>query len=101
MYKQNAKKILKKELSKYGLEFQDDSDEDVPRLSIVKPEQKFVKMLFGIPQKSKEVARIIGSSLEGKIEVLVFEKEAADTIKEVLERVKRETGKQYSISKGY
>ncbi len=99
MGKKTVEQVLKSELPRYGLKYEDNSDEDVSRLSIVKPEWNFVKMFVGMKQNSIEIARITG--LENDVEVMLFEKSMEDEIEAVLKTVKRETGRHYKIIKCY
>lgn len=87
---------IKKELGKYGLKYEDNSD-DVSRQSIMKPGRS---KLLGLIQESKEVARITSIS-ERKLEIIVFDKKEKENIISVAEEIKDRLEIEYKILKGY
>ncbi len=88
---------LKSELKKYGLNYEDLSDADIPRRSITRPGEP---RLLGFSREPREVARV--TSVSGKkLEIMVFEKEERDNIANIVEEISERLGINYMVLKGY
>lgn len=90
------KERLRIELARYNLEYQDRSDNDVLRYSIVKPGESLLG--FEI-KKPDEVARV--TSFGNKLEIMVFDRSQVSHIKDVAEAIKETLKKDYRLLRGY
>ena len=88
---------LRIELEKYGLNYEDNSDVNIPRKSITRVAKSGT---FGLFQDSEEVARVTSVS-EKRLEIMVFDRKERENIDSAAKEISERLEIDYRVLKGY